>query len=79
MKFPRTWAQIEAAPWVHSIERRSSFGAWDLDPNFVHVKAEWLPANHAEAHPCSASGYTLKELLSNLREDIWPHLIEPAC
>lgn len=71
MKFPRTWEDIRTSPWLDSVEPK-----FPGDPYFVHIKSSWLPPRHEVSNSCSAIGYTLKEVLSDLRT-LWPYINPP--
>lgn len=72
-RFPRTWAEVKAAPWCAFTEP-----AQDGDPCWIHVRTDWLPEGHEVDHVCSANGDTLREALENLRADVWPHMSPPV-
>ena len=73
-KFPRTYADLDAAPWCHSYERPSpdagDFG-WDC---YIHIHADWFPDDYGERMSCI--GHTLKGALLDLRE-LWDEYMRP--
>ena len=69
--FPRTYADLEAAPWCDSVER------WiGADGVFIHVHFDWLL--DAEWRVCSAHGENLKEALEDLRSEFWSDMRPPS-
>jgi hypothetical protein len=72
--FPRTYADLDAAPWCHSYERPSKdagdFG-WDC---YIHVYSDWFPDDYGERQ--SSIGHTLKGALSDLRQ-LWDNYMRP--
>jgi len=73
-KFPRTYADLDAAPWCHSYERPNKdagdFG-WDC---YIHIHSDWFPDDYGERQ--SSIGHTLKGALSDLRE-LWDNYMRP--
>ena len=79
-KFPRTYADLETAPWLvstdpplaewKSIVRRNSGG----DYLILFVDTDWIDP---EIEYISPGGMTLKDALRELR-DMWPHMRPPA-
>jgi len=72
-KFPRTYADLESAPWCHSYERSNRTHGWEC---FIHVYDDWLPPDHEYGERCSAIGVTLKDALFDLRE-LWDNYMHP--
>ena len=74
-KFPRTYADLDAAPWCDFYELPDhNARAYDGDGCFIHVRFNWFPADYGER--TSANGYTLKEALIDLRE-LWDNHMRP--
>ena len=71
-KFPRTYADLESAPWCYDFERPDLPIEWD--GCFIHVHSDWFPDDYGERF--SAVGYTLKDALSDLRE-LWDNYMQP--
>ena len=73
-KFPRTYADLDAAPWCHSYERPSpdagDFG-WDC---YIHIHHDWFPDDYGERESCI--GHTHKGALIDLRE-LWDNYMRP--
>jgi hypothetical protein len=69
-RFPRTYADLDAAPWCHSYERPGNG-----DGFFIHIREAWLPADWGD--PFSAYGETLWEALSDLTY-YWHDMRPPA-
>ena len=70
-KFPRTYADLKAAPWCDSYEN------WvGQDGVFIHVNLDWL--DEPDNRVCSAHGETLKKALEDLRWDFWHEMRPPA-
>ena len=65
MKFPKTYADLDAAPWCDSYE--NWIGA---DGVFIHVNLDWLDLEGVD-RVCSAHGETLKEALQDLKDELW--------
>ena len=74
-KFPRTYADLDAAPWCDFYERPGykAKEGWN-DGCFIHVEFDWFPADYGER--TSANGYTLQDALSDLRE-LWDNDMRP--
>ena len=73
-KFPRTYADLDAAPWCDFYERPIHKSIDDEDLCFIHVEHDWFPADYGER--TSANGYTLQDALSDLRE-LWDNDMRP--
>ena len=72
-KFPRTYADLESAPWCYDFER-PDLPIGSGDGCFIHVHSDWFPDDYGERF--SAVGYTLKDALSDLRE-LWDNYMQP--
>jgi hypothetical protein len=74
-KFPRTYADLDAAPWCDFYER-PGYESIDQEKDlcFIHVHTDWFPADYGER--TSANGYTLKEALIDLQE-LWDDDMRP--
>ena len=69
--FPRTYADLKAAPWCDSYEN------WvGQDGVFIHVHFDWL--DEPDNRVCSAHGETLKEALEDLRAEFWHDMRPPV-
>ena len=72
MKFPKTYADLNAAPWCDSYEN------WvGTDGVFIHVNLKWLDLEGVD-RVCSAHGETLKDALQDLKDDLWNDLRPPV-
>lgn len=72
MKFPRTYADLEAAAYVAFIERHPG-----EDGVFIHINTDWL-AEVDQGGVLSAHGNTLAEALQDLRAEFWDVLRPPS-
>ena len=72
-KFPKTYADLDAAQWCWGYER-PDLPARSGNDCFIHVQSDWFPADYGER--CSASGFTLKDALLDLRE-LWDNHMRP--
>ena len=71
MRFPKTYADLKAAPWCDSYEN------WvGTDGVFIHVKFDWL--EDAANRVCSAHGENLKDALRDLKSELWNDIRPPA-
>lgn len=77
LPFPRTYADLEAAPWCELVERPRALAIHRGEGVFIHARLSWLPGADYDLVR-SAHGLTLKEALSNLRQDLWHWLRDPA-
>jgi hypothetical protein len=68
-KFPRTYADLDAAPWCDFYERPDNEGGC-----FIHVHFNWFSDDYGER--ASANGDTLKDALIDLRE-LWDNDMRP--
>tara|TARA_X000000368_G_scaffold227221_1_gene179357 strand:+ start:6741 stop:6962 length:222 start_codon:yes stop_codon:yes gene_type:complete len=69
VRFPKTYADLRAAPWC------SSYEDWiGTDGVFIHVHLAWL--DDPDNRVCSAHGETLKDALRDLKAELW-HDIRP--
>jgi hypothetical protein len=73
MKFPRTWKDVESAPWCYDTE--CYLGG---DGVFIHIEMAWLPPNHEVYNSCTAWGETLAHALQDLHSDLWPWMRDPS-
>lgn len=72
MKFPRTYADLKAAPWCDSYEN------WvGTDGVFIHINLDWLDLEGVD-RVLSAHGENLKEALQDLRDELWDDLRPPT-
>ena len=70
--FPRTYADLDAAPWCDSYEN------WvGQDGVFIHVDLDWLDLEGVD-RVCSAHGETLKDALRDLRAELWHDMRPPS-
>ena len=70
-KFPRSYAELNAAPFIDSVEE------WvGTDGVFIHVHLDWLDLEGVD-RVCSAHGETLKEALRDLRVELWGDMRPP--
>ena len=70
-KFPRSYADLEAAPFIDSYEN------WvGTDGVFIHVHLDWL--DDPDGRVCSAHGDTLKGALLDLRSELWHDMRPPT-
>lgn len=72
-KFPKTYADLDAAPWCWDYER-ADLPLGSGDPIFIHVYSNWFPEDYGER--TSACGFTLKDALADLR-DLWNNYMRP--
>ena len=71
--FPRTYADLKAAPWCYDFER-PDLPVGSGDGCFIHIHSDWFPDDYGERF--SACGYTLKDALVDLRE-LWDNYMRP--
>lgn len=76
-KFPRTYADLEKAPWCSGYERvpRSPHDL-NHDGCCIHVHADWVPDDYCGY--MSAVGYTLKDALKDMRGLWYLHMRPPV-
>ncbi len=72
LKFPRTYADLDAAPWCSGYDPPAYEDDWFL----IYIKAEWLPIEMNET--ISATGPNIKEALLDLKSYYWRHIRPPA-
>tara|TARA_Y100000033_G_scaffold41054_1_gene41341 strand:+ start:122 stop:355 length:234 start_codon:yes stop_codon:yes gene_type:complete len=71
-KFPRTYADLESAPWCDSYEN------WvGADGVFIHVNLDWLDLEGVD-RVCSAHGENLKDALRDLKAELWHDMRPPT-
>ena len=72
-KFPRTYADLEAAPWCYDFDR-PDLPVGSGDGCYIHVYSDWFPDDYGER--TSANGCTLKDALIDFRE-LWDNDMRP--
>ena len=71
-KFPRTYADLDSAPWCDSYE------IWlGTDGVFIHVHLDWLDLEGVD-RVCSAHGENLKDALRDLKAELWHDMRPPT-
>lgn len=72
-RFPRTYADLESAPWCDGYDPPKGQVSTDGDWLTVFINPSWLP----ESWDGSPGGPSLKAALNDLRRDYWPHMQPP--
>lgn len=70
-KFPKTYGDLDEAPWCDSYEKPDRRHGWDC---FIYIKYDWFPEEYGDRY--SAFGSTLKEALLDL-QDLWREMRPP--
>ena len=72
-KFPRSYSDLESAPWCDGYDPPKGQVSWDGDHLNIFVKLDWLPE---EMHETAATpgGPNLKWALMDLRT-VWPYTV----
>lgn len=73
-KFPRTYADLDAAPWCSGYIPDKGQVSQDGDHLSIFIHLDWLPDDMQDA--ISPGGPSLKDALEGLRE-LWPHMRPP--
>ena len=80
-KFPRTYADLDAAPWCHSYDPPKGHISADGDHLSIFIELDWLPDwmkdENGEQGFSSPGGGSLKDALEQLRE-IWSDMRPPV-
>ena len=74
-RFPRTYADLEAAPWCDGFDPPKGRVSEDGDHLSIFINPTWLPKDWDG----SPGGASLKDALAELRRDYWPHMRSPTC
>jgi len=72
-KFPRTYADLDAAPWCDGYDPPKGKVSKDGDHLSIFINLNWLP----EGWDSSPGGESLKKALEDLR-DYWPDMRPPV-
>lgn len=72
LKFPRTYSDLDAAPWCQSYEPPEH----ENDNFQIYINAEWLPAEMNDT--ITAIGPNIKGALLDLKSYYWRHIRPPA-
>lgn len=73
-KFPKTYADLDDAPWCYSYEKPDHWATPMGNGCFIHIYEEWFPSEWGER--MSACGATLKEALADM-QDLWEEMRPP--
>ena len=71
-KFPRSYADLDAAPWCDGYDPQKGQVSRDGDHLSIFINANWLP----EGWDSSPGGPNLKDALADLR-DYWQDMRPP--
>ena len=72
-RFPRTYADLESAPWCDGYDPPKGQVSADGDHLTIFIKPSWFP----EPGDCFPGGPSLKAALDDLRRHYWPHMRPP--
>ena len=72
-KFPRTYADLEAAPWCDGYDPPKGQVSAEGDHLSIFIDYDWLP----EGWDGSPGGSSLKDALNDLRTGYWPEMRPP--
>ena len=79
-KFPRTYADLDAAPWCDGYDPPKGKISAEGDHLSIFIAADWLPPWMKDANGeqgfASPGGPSLKDALKELRE-VWPDMRPP--
>ena len=79
-RFPRTYADLDAAPWCDGYDPPKGHISADGDHRSIFIDLDWLPDwmkdEHGEQGFSSPGGGSLKDALEQLRE-VWPNMRPP--
>ena len=73
-KFPRTYADLDAAPWCDGYDPPKGQVSAEGDHLSIFIDYDWLP----EGWDGSPGGSSLKDALKDLRRDYWQYMRPPA-
>ena len=73
-KFPRSYADLDAAPWCDGYLPPKGQVSWDGEHLSIFIKFDWISEELHEA--ASPGGSSLKDALEQLR-DWWPEMRPP--
>ena len=79
-KFPRSYADLDSAPWCDGYDPPKGKVSWDGDHLSIFIKREWLPDwmkdENGDQGFASPGGPNLKWALMDLRT-VWPYMRPP--
>ena len=74
-KFPRTYADLDAAPWCDGYDPPKGQVSEKGDHLSIFIKPDWLPPDYREME--SPGGSSLKDALKDLRS-VWTLIRPPS-